>query len=553
MINFEVQRRADNYVWRAPFSSRELCRTIPGARYDKTQDEWRAPATMAQFAAFRVLGVEAAEPLSPTLYSDLSLADSRARAYQTIDKRWATRREGVLIGYEVGLGKTLVSLLATGAGPGPHLVVCPNSLKYNWRNEIRKWTSHLEPLVIDGTAKQRRDQLAEITVNSVVIINYEALRLHSRLVGYGPKKLTEAEKTNKELNRPWGTVIADEVHRISDPGAKQTRALKAAAGDSMRRIGLSGTPLSNRYGGLYSIFHFLRPDMTGDSKQRWEDLWLNWSHAWRNKGRVYHGIKNREEFDMWVNEIYVFRSKKEHLPELGDVMEPQVIELPMTKKQAASYNRMAKEMVATSPDTESWGVSDGVLAQLGALRQMANAMPELDEDGNLTGATSESNKLEWLKEFMDSEPGPVVAFCQSRRWIEMAVEKIPGACKITGAESPLERQRLVDAFQAGTIDLLLITYGAGSEGLTLTRSSIIVLVDLPWSFREYEQAIGRLHRMGQENIVTPIILQSVDTVDLHVYATVQSKGESLADFTRSGTVPVKSIVYGEHIPSMEET
>ena len=546
----KIEKRDGQYVWESSFSERELHRRIPGARFSKKDGKWRCPARAAQWFAFKIVfGPERTEDMpeyeGEYVHPSVGELDERLRDYQERDVHWLCSKEGALLGHDVGLGKTPITLQALSQFKGPHLVVCPNSLKYNWAKEAERW-SDFTPYVVDGTAKQRRDALAaasEDPDNALVVINYEAVRLHSRLEGYGYLKLSEVEKEPKELNAiNFDTVVCDEAHALTDPKSKKTRAVKAVARDAYRRWALTGTPISNRVGGLWSIIDFIDREQAG-SRSAFEDLWLDTSPAFRGKGRVYHGFNRttRDSFDSWMGEIYIARKAVDHLPELGELMEPQVLELPMTKKQAAAYKTLAEEFVALGEDAEQDYLAPNELALLQGLRQAANAVPEV-VDGAIVAATSDSNKLGALQDLLETADDPLVVFAESRRLLEMFERELGKTYDIgmvTGGQSALDRQKAVDRFQDGLLDLILVTYAAGGEGLTLTRANRIVHADLSWSHAKVHQSRGRLHRIGQERPVLPIVFESVfpdgrPTVDLAVRKTVEAKGETSADFFRIG-------------------
>ena len=205
----------------------------------------------------------------------------------------ATARRALLAD-EPGLGKTAQAIRAlkqlqdSGETIFPALIVCPNTLKKNWKREFDKWWPGLDIQIIKGSATQRRKQFDEPA--QVFIINWESLRGHSRLAPYGSvalarctecgghdDKVTEnrCEVHKRELNGiNFKAVIADEIHRSKEPKSKQSRALWAATGDADIRYALTGTPIANNVLDLWSILHWISPE-EWPSKTRWIDRMVN--------------------------------------------------------------------------------------------------------------------------------------------------------------------------------------------------------------------------------------------------------------------------------------
>ena len=184
--------------------------------------------------------------------------------------------------------RALKNLQDSGETVFPALIVCPNTLKKNWKREFARWWPDVNVVVVRGSATQRRKIFEEKA--DVYVINWESLRTHSRLAPYGSvslsrcvqcgghdDKVTEnrCEVHKRELNEiDFKSVIADEIHRSKEPKSKQTRALWAATGEADIRFALTGTPIANDVLDLWSILHWLSPE-EWPSKTRWIDRMVN--------------------------------------------------------------------------------------------------------------------------------------------------------------------------------------------------------------------------------------------------------------------------------------
>lgn len=291
------------------FRHKDLIKAIPGAKWDRDREVWHAPLTWSTCLALRstfdtdleigpVLGAWASkyrtEVQDPALaWRDVistNEGDPDLFGHQRADVKFlATVRRGLLAS-EMGTGKTgsvirtLVELSRRGENVFPVLVAAPKSVKIAWKREFDKFWPGLTVQVVTGTAAQRRKQL--LTPAHVYVMNYESLRSHSRISAYGSTALrrcidcggedsrvttARCQTHVRELNeRTFRTVIADEAHRIKDPAAQQTRALKAAAAGAEFRYAMTGTPIANDVVDLWSILNFIDP-VEWPSKTRWID------------------------------------------------------------------------------------------------------------------------------------------------------------------------------------------------------------------------------------------------------------------------------------------
>jgi SNF2 family DNA or RNA helicase len=328
---------------RTDWSDKELMKDIPGAYWDPKRKTWHVPQTLA--AVYQMRGTfgarldysdEVEEWIKPEK-ARMDYARYLARLtepadgatveglypWQVVDYQWfwtvlstATPEapQGCLLGNDQGTGKTISSIIALFNLPDalPALIICPNSVKRVWRDEIPKWAPGLNVHLVAGTAAQRKRIIADGLADpcGVIVINYEAVRAHSRLAPYGstrlkrcpacggPKPIHEERHVldehgevitidgvpqietvvvnesevvkpqqchvhKKELNDAGiRTVILDEAQALADPKSNWTRACWAVCHDPSvtRRIAATGTPISNNMADLYGAMHAVQPD-----------------------------------------------------------------------------------------------------------------------------------------------------------------------------------------------------------------------------------------------------------------------------------------------------
>lgn len=395
--------------------------------------------------------------------------------------------------------RTLQVLQELGERPFPALVVCPNSLKLStWAEELSTWAPELSVQVVDGTATQRRKQMSGDS--QVTVINWESVRLHSRLAGFGTIALTEKEKLPKELNEiGFRTVITDEAHKMGDPKTAQTRAVWAVMHQAEFRYEMSGTPVNKNIGSLWSLLHGIE-DTWFPAKTKYVDYFAETS---RNPfgGIDIHGVdpRHRDEFFKIIDPLMRRIPKEAALPQLPPVLPDQIRHTYMSAKQKKAYDQMEKDMIVLLNDIL---VAPNPLAQLMRLKQFAAAHAEVTEDGSLrlSGPSGKVDDLVELLEEMGEEPLVVAAV--SRQLIEMAADRLTklgiSHGLVTGSQSIFERQEAVQRFQNGYLRVILLTLGAGAEGITLTRASTMCFMQESDSEIQNAQARDRVHRIGSE-------------------------------------------------------
>ena len=492
-----------------------------------------------------------------------------------------TAREA-LLGDEMGSGKTFQTIaairLADSMGEAyPALIVCPNTLKRNWEREIRQWLPEANPFVIHGSADKRRKQIAEAaeSPNAVIIMNIESMRLHSRLVQFGSTRLkrciecdkeagdpdlkvASCEKHEKELNTiPFQLCVIDEAHRVKAADAAQSRAVKAVFhGPTVRyRWALTGTPIANHPGDLWSILNTIAPD-NWPAKSAFIDRYaIEEFNAFG--GRTIRGLKpeHREEFHALLAPHFRRMLKSQVLKSLPDKVFIRH-DVEMSPKQAKAYKDIEKDLL-TILDDGTVLVANGSLP--GALRmlQFASAYCEVDQGETPEDPTTwkvtltdtpKSSKIDEMMSIIEDtvtedERGhikrkPVVVAAEHRQLIDLASARLTEAGipfgRVTGAESPDEREANVRAFQAGKLDVMLFTYAAGGVGINLTRADTMIRLQRSWSMIANNQGVDRIHRIGSEvhESVTIIDLVTAGTIEETQIQRLYEKAERMEEIVR---------------------
>ena len=574
---------------------------IPGRRWDKDTKRWTLPLSWSscivlrsQFGKRLVVGktlgawsrekswrraqsMELREALAPVQpYAPVNDHDEKLYPFQIPGRDFLVMAQNAILGDEMGSGKTFQTIaalrcvdMAEGALEGtayPALIVCPNTLKRNWEREIRQWLPEANPFVIQGSAAKRRKQLAEAEKadNAIIIMNMESMRLHSRLSSYGnihmkkcaecdPKagtpgmKASACETHPKELNAiPFRVCILDEAHRVKDPKALQSRAIwNVFHGATVKyRWALTGTPVANHPGDLWSILHTVNPEEFPGKTAFLDRYALLQFNAFGAMEIVGLNPARKDEFFALVDPMFRRMIKAEVLSQLPDkVYIRQDVE--MSTRQAKAYEEIADQLVTVLEDGTVL-VADGNLAGATRLLQFASAYCEVEKgetpDDPKTWKvtlTDPSPKVDALMEIIADNPGkPLAIAAEHRQLIDLAAKRLTDEgiefARITGGISADERDEAVQAFQSGKLDYVLFTYKAGGVGLNLTRADTLVRLQRGWSLVELKQGEDRIHRIGSEvhDSVTVIDLVTAGTIEEDQIQRLREKSERLEEIVR---------------------
>ncbi len=587
-IFVELDDSGQSIIIQAEWRLKEVCRALPGSKWDSAKNVWRIPLSWTGCLSLRStfktdleIGPklaqwakdERANRIDPSNFlrdlEEFEGGDQDLFPHQRAGVEFLSTARRALLADEPGLGKTAQAIRALkrlhdrGEQVFPALIVCPNTLKSNWEREFDKWWPGINVQVIKGSATQRRKAFEDEA--QVIVINWESLRSHSKLLSYGgialarctdcgghDSRITESrcEVHVRELNTiDFKAVIADEIHRSKDPKSKQTRALWAATGEADIRFALTGTPIANDVVDLWPILRWL-DEKEWPSKTRWIDRYVN-TMINAFGGMMVVGLKAHmeQEFYAGINPRMRRMLKARVLPWLPEVINDRR-DVEMGAKQLKAYKQMLENMIVqlenegTVDATGDVVVAPNPLTQTIRLLQFASAYAqvELQETGEEKVLLSDpSCKVDALMEDIKNGDfdGDSVAVCAvSRQLIDLLSARLTkeGIAHglITGAQSGDERQRAIDEFQSGKIKWILFTAQAGGVGVTLTTARRLVMLQRPWSLVDYKQALDRVHRIGSEIHDSILITDYVTegTIEERVIEALDTKADNFEQIVK---------------------
>ena len=434
-----------------------------------------------------------------------------------------------LLADEVGCGKTPMALAACEiiritdklthrAEPGRVLILCPAILKEQWKAEIRKFYTEATATVVSGTQAQRITKWTKQT--RYIIANYELLLRDWGLIA----------------SVPWDVIICDEATRISNPRAKQTKAVKKL--QTRYKFALTGTPFNNNVENIWSIFDWLRPGILGNWWQ-----FIN-TYCVKNYWNAIVGYRNLDEMRECIRPYMLRRTKAEVLTELPEIISTD-ISLELSDKEKKLYNQIKQELLLE--------IAEGDVNKIENITTVSNAMVKMVRLKQLTcgmellGEVKESTKLNALHELLPTwinGERKAIIFTQFSKFADILERELAEykPLKITGEVK--NRDEILNAFKDDVKHRILISTSAGQYGLNIQAASVVVHMDQEWSLGKMEQRIGRAHRVGQKQTVLEYSLVCKGTIDMYVRRVLRKKQE-LSDFMIGVTEIKEILIYEE--------
>lgn len=575
------------------YRHKEWVRSIPGSSFTSPPPIWTVPLTWAACKQLRgTFGKElevgsdlrawAEAELKRRVQPSLDLrmeaaadvgrlfnqppAGLELRPFQVVDVLWMDAAESGVLMNVVGSGKTISVLTWMRQRVFEKtLIICPAAMKPVWEAEAKLWYPETDPVVVAGSASQRRAQITEVaTYGGMAIMNFESLRAHSRLAPFGTVRLTDAEKVKKELNFvDWDLVVVDEAHRLADPKAKQTRAAWAIGAGAAHRWALTATPVTKGVDTLWSVLHFVDP-VEWPAKMKFIDRYAETAmNFWG--GMTVGALKPEYEREF----MSIFEPRARRLPR--EIVLPQLPplvrvtrEVPMSDKQAIAYGQMAQRMLAQVDDGDVI-VTTSTIGRLTRLGQFASSYARLEDKPDGTQSVElnlPSSKISALLDDLSdwrAQSEAVVVFATSRRLIELLsdvlLQKKIAHTKIVGGQKEVERYEQIQAFQGGDVDVILVVIAAGGSGITLNRGRIMAFLQRSQSRVDDLQAEGRAYRMGSEQHESVMRVDYIapGTVEIGNLDVLQMKDDTLQSIVKDKETLAHYIYGGHLVPQLQET
>jgi SWI/SNF-related matrix-associated actin-dependent regulator 1 of chromatin subfamily A len=532
-----LEKQNNKYVAIDSFAVKDQLKNS-GFWYDGKSKLWYtdSPVMAAQFSEFAEgdlkLSLEDIKQQAIESMSSNSALSSNLKApipeglelypFQEVGVGWLTRHKNTLLADSMGLGKTAQAIAVINSLDeiSRVLIICPASLRLNWRKELAMWLTRTDLKIQVMQAKDKWDDTANI-----VIINYDIIGRY----------------TKEAKAKTWDLLVLDEAHYCRNPKTKRSVAIfgkrwrysrsnewEIAPIPAKRRIYITGTPIVNRPVELWPLVHSLDPV----NFPSYDKFTLRYCGARKGRwGWEVSGATNMEELGSLLRStVMIRRLKEEVLKELPPKIK-QVIELP---QDGCS--------MACKAEISAWKTYEASLKEVYIARELAKAAEDESDyqDAVLRLNTAVSitfrelskerkrvamAKVPIVLEYLENLDGKVVIFCHHRDVIHAFVSKLGDKCVwMNGERTAKDKQDAIDRFQEDpNIQYFIGSILSAGIGITLTAASLALFVELDWVPGNMCQAEDRLARIGQKDTVLIQQLVFNESVDAKIAHTLMQK------------------------------
>lgn len=431
--------------------------------------------------------------------------DPVLRPYQKQAYSWLDRMEqhqlGVILADDMGLGKTVEILSQIenmrNRNKKKILIVVPATLVGNWVAEIHKFAPWMSYTILDG----KNDPSAGQVNSLITLVTYQ-----------------RCMRSDYVTTVHWDCVILDEAQAIKNPQTQQTKKVKQLNADF--KVALTGTPIENNLGELWSIFDFINPGLLGTRDE-------------------FSYFKNNEEGLTQLKQIiapFVMRRMKTDKTIISDLPEKNEIEVhvDLSKEQIVLYRKEVETLEKTLREVPAFQAKFQILTAITKLKQICNHPAQYQKTGDYS--VSRSGKFAALRDIAQTiaeSDQKVIVFTQFAQIIPALVTLLNKEFKqegasIDGSTPTKARMKIVEDFQNGKLPFLVLSLKTAGVGLNLTAAQNVIHFDRWWNPAVENQASDRAFRIGQKNDVTVYKFVSTNTIE-EVISSMLAQKQDLAD------------------------
>jgi len=442
--------------------------------------------------------------------------------YQREGVLFAARAGRSLIADDMGLGKTIQAIgacevLARAAGIERVLVVCPTSLKYQWKREIETFCDR-PAVVVEGLLAARAASYA--ADGFFKIVNYDVIH------------------RDVEAIRRWepDVIVLDEAQRIKNWNTRRAKSIKRL--DSKYAVVLTGTPLENRLEELHSIVEFVDRFRLGPMFRFLAE------HQQADDGGRVIGYRNLDKIGRTLEPVLIRRTKKQVLKQLPERLDKNFF-VPMTAEQMAHHEENRETVAKIVAKWRRLGFlpeadQRRLMIALQNMRMSCNSTYLLDRKTDYGVKADEMVAV--LQETFERPNDKAVVFSQWLGTHEILLDRLESAklgyVLFHGRIASKDRRTLIQQFREDPDCRIFLSTDAGGVGLNLQNAATVVNMDLPWNPAVLEQRVGRVHRLGQHRPVRVVNFVSQGTIEEGMLSVLSFKQSMFAGVLDGGTPEV---------------
>lgn len=499
----------------------ERVKAIPGRRFEPTEKVWLVPKTseaeVVAFASKMKVGIGEPSnepeqtftiPEMPELTVEIPLKRNLF-PFQAKGVAYAMEKKRLIIGDQPGLGKTSQAVATIeGLDAFPCLVICPSSLKINWKREF-EIVSGRKAMILTDAVKTNFHRYHEVGMADVFIVNYESLKK------YFVESIEKPEGKPLRLNHIkfkgniqfFKSVVIDESHRVKSFQSQQTKFTRGICAKKEIVLALTGTPVINKPIDLVAQLGIIdQMDKFGGYKKFVDRYCAGPKQA-----------SHLAELNYKLNlHCFYARKKSEVLQDLPAKMR-QVVYCEIDREHRKEYEVANNDLMTYLEQFKNYTPEQIDKAMRGEVMVRIGKLKNISAKGKL------KDVFDFVDDIMESGE-KLVLFGHLHEVLDKFRERYPDAVSITGVDSMASRQAAVDSFQNDkNTKLALCSIQAAGVGLTLTASSRVAFVELGWHSAIHDQCEDRCHRIGQTDSVQCTYFLGKDTIDEHIYRIIEDK------------------------------
>lgn len=496
---------------------------VNGKRWDGNTKAWKVPATeRASLDAF-ILRVQSAEKVvwgkdivTAEEEKDFTIPDMpeltiphglkmEPYPYQKKGIARGLELKSFINGDEPGLGKTMQAIGTVFlANSFPCLVICPSSLKENWKREFEKFSGK-KAMILSDSVRDSWQFFYQTGMNDVFIVNYESLKKYFVRRIQKKERWTLRDVEFSDKIKLFKSVIIDESHRVKSTSTQQAKFCKGITAGKEYVILLTGTPVVNKPKDLISQLGIINKI----------DKFGGYPTFTRTYCSGPNEASNLKELNaMLWNHCFFRREKSKVLTDLPDKTR-QVLTCEITNRQ--EYKDAEKDLISYLIKYKDATDEKIASAMRGEVMVRINILRQISARGKL------KEVIEFVKDFRENGQ-KLVLFCSLHEIVDGLKHAFPHAVSVTGRENAAEKQYAVDRFQNNpNTDLIICSIRAAGVGLTLTAASNVAFIEFPWTYADCCQCEDRTHRIGQKDAVTCYYFLGKRSIDEKIYQIIQLK------------------------------
>jgi SWI/SNF-related matrix-associated actin-dependent regulator 1 of chromatin subfamily A len=455
--------------------------------------------------------------------------------YQKTGIAYNLIHERTIVGDQPGLGKTIQAIVTSVLAEAKCiLIICPATLRENWKREWKIWTDK-DVMILSDRVKNTWVKYYEVGMCKVFICNYESLK---KYFVQDIKKVFDKEGNRmplrldhiqfKETIKLFDFVIVDEAHRCKDGKTQQSKFVMGISKGKKYRLALTGTPVVNKPMDLVPQLHIIGQLESFGGYKGFVNRYCSGPD----------GSSNPRELNYKLHQHCYYRREKSEV--LKDLPEKMRAIKRCDIETRDEYNKAEEDLVRYLKENLQKTEGEIDKSMRGEVMVRIQLLKKISARGKI------NTVLDHVREVIDAGE-KIVVFAHHKDIVHALKTAIPGAVTVVGDDTMDQRNYAVDSFQNNPrVQVIICNIKSGGVGITLTASSRVAFIELPWHNADCDQCEDRCHRIGQKDSVQADYFLGHETIDEYIYDIIEKK-RRISNQITGATDDVETSVLDEFI------